>query len=127
MPFRCAVGKIANMGDINTLSSVVSAVCAVIGVVIAIAGLARSPTEIRSETHAVISARLLYAFLLTTSGWILVVLSFLWIFDPLGPLLTDRESFQIVGVMAALPAFLILRFGASLLSKRASKRGADAP
>lgn len=101
--------------DVNTVASVVSAVCAVIGVAIAAVGLSRAPALDEVSPQPPLSARALYAFLLISSGWVLAVLSFLWIMDPFGPIVTEREDFQIAGIMVSLPALLILRAGFDLL------------
>lgn len=101
--------------DVNTVASVVSAACAIIGVVIAAVGLSRAPAPDAVGPQRPLSARALYAFLLISSGWVLAVLSFLWIMDPFGPIVTEREYFQIEGIMVSLPALLILRAGFDLL------------
>jgi hypothetical protein len=101
--------------NVTTIASVVSAACAVIGVVIGVLGLSRPQAAIDAKGKPILSSHALYAFLLTSSGWVLAVLSFLWVLEPFGPFITEREYFQIVGIMVALPALMILRSGMRLL------------
>lgn len=108
-------------GGVNTIASVVSAICAIVGVLIGAAGLLRASPPGQSTQRRILSARTLYAFLLTSSGWVLAVLSFLWLVEPFGTYIARREYFQIAGIMVALPALLILREGIRLLSTEAGR------
>jgi hypothetical protein len=98
---------------ISAIAGVISAVCAVIGV----QGLrtAREPQGPTDGAPAAISSRALFAFLLVCSGWTLGVLSFLWVVQPYGSYLRRDDYMQIVGIIAGLPAFIVLMSGLDMI------------
>src|SRR4051794_31539100 len=95
--------------EISAITGIVSAVCAIVS----IRSLA-APREVEvpeGQSCPIISTQSLFAFLLACSGWCLAVLSYLWIFKPYGSYIRRDEYVQIIGVVVALPACLILLAG----------------
>jgi hypothetical protein len=98
---------------ISAITGVVSAICAVVSVV----GIRSSVEESLqgTQSHAGVSTRSIFSFLLVSSGWTLCVLSFIWIVQPYGRYMRHEDYVQIIGIIFGLPAFLLTsRFEANL-------------
>jgi hypothetical protein len=101
--------------EISAIAGVISAVCAVVSI-----GYLSANRETRREHEGsshLLTARSLFSFLLATSGWMLLVLSWLWIFEPFGPYVRRDEYLQLVGIVLALPALLVFVWGWRLHSE----------
>jgi len=90
---------------INGITGVVSAICALIGLWYMVVPHKK---ELDGQyKNRIISVDRFMVFLLACSGWVLCCLSFLWFFEPLGSLVSDREFKQFYAVLMAFPAIVI--------------------
>ena len=112
-----------NWDAVNGITGLVSAVCAVIGLIIQ----PKAHTEeITSGGGGPLLPRRYFAsFLLVSSGWALCSLCFLLVFEPFGPYVSDRNYIKFYGVVLSVPAFLILRCGVSIAAHDNEKSGRD--
>ncbi|MCP5351597.1 MAG: hypothetical protein H6926_00175 [Chromatiales bacterium] len=102
--------------DWETLNGITGVISA-IGALGSLAYLfTHSPQEQAPEgQHSVLSMHKLMSFLLACSGWVLCCLSFLWVFEPYGLLISDRDYQHFFGIMLSFPAFLILLYGLTVM------------
>lgn len=96
----------------SAVAGIVSAICAIIS----IAHKLRRPANPSSNdsSRSVLVDRL-SSLLLASSGWTLLVLSFLWIFEPFGGYVTEAEGLQAFGVIVGFPALVLFSWGVDSL------------
>ena len=103
-----------NWEVINGISTVVSAICATISLTYML-----YPQKKREKSlERLISLEKFMHFLLASSGWILVCMSFLWVFEPYGTFPIESEYRNFYGVLLSFPALIILITGIKLLQTR---------
>lgn len=96
-----------NWEQANGIATIVSAVCAVISL-----GYMLIPHKSREQQpYRAISLDKFMHFLLASSGWVLVCISILWIFEPFGPFPLDRQYKQFYGILLSFPAVVIFMTG----------------
>lgn len=104
---------------VNEITGVISAACAVLGVI-----MQRNapPALTHYDRHQLLSRRRPASFLLASSGSALCCLCFLLVFEPYGRFISHREYIQFYGVVLCVPALLTLRFGVLLANQEETAR-----
>lgn len=97
---------------INGITGIISAVGAFSGV--GYVAFGRNKKE-ASNSNEPLTLGKLASFSIACSGWALCCLAFLWVMEPYGPYVTDREYQQFFGIIISFPALIVLLFGISLL------------
>lgn len=101
---------------INGITGIVSALCALMGVgYFAIPKTDDKLKQGRRLTDKVI------VYIVVCSGWILCCLSYLWMFEPYGGIVTNSEYQKFFGVILSFPAIILFFFGLGLLSKETNQ------
>jgi hypothetical protein len=114
---------LVNWDAVNGITGLVSAVCAVIGLVIQ--SRAHSEEITSGGGGSLLPRRYLASFLLVSSGWALCSLCFLLVFEPFGSYVSDRDYIKFYGIVLSVPAFLILRCGISMAERDNGTSGRD--
>ena len=97
---------------VNGITGIVSAIAAVVSV--AYIRVSKLPTT-EGDGLAALSSYQLASFIIVCSGWALCCLAGLWVFEPFGSYPSPSEYQQLFGVILALPALILLKFGVELL------------
>jgi len=93
---------------INGVTGIVSAVGAFSGIRFVAFGKEENSSNVFGKKK-------LASFTIASSGWALCCLTFLWVMEPYGPFVTDRDYQQFFGIILAFPAIVILLFGINLM------------
>ena len=102
---------------VNGITGIVSAVCAVVS--LAYLGFeSRRPANI--ERHSILSMHRFMSLVLASSGWALLCLSGLWIFEPFGCCPMDEDYLKLYGVVIAFPAGVLFLAGIKLMQPGAA-------
>lgn len=97
---------------INGIAGIVSAVCAVVS--LAYLGFeGRRSTSV--QRHPILSMHRFMSLVLASSGWALLCLSGLWIFEPFGCCPMDEDYLKFYGVVIAFPAGVLFLAGIKLM------------
>ncbi len=96
---------------INGITGIISAVCSVLGV--GYFGI-KGKSQIGLSDH-VLTFPMFMSFLLISSGWALLCLCGLWVFEPFGSYIRNDQYLKFYGVVLVLPSLMILKFGVSAL------------
>jgi hypothetical protein len=88
---------------ISAITGTISALCD-----IRAAGTTETANQKPPTSPSVLPPNKGHAFLVRTAAWCLGCASFLWITQPYGVFISDRERTEIMGWFLAGPAFLIL-------------------
>lgn len=111
---------------INGITGFISAIGAFSGIGFVAFGREKEETKF---SHSLISLQKLASFTIACSGWALCCLAFLWVAEPYGPFVTDRNYQQFFGIILAFPALVIFAFGVNLLQdgerNKSSKKDAQ--
>lgn len=79
----------------------------------------------KSDSHPLLignaNLQKLASLTVVCSGWVLCCLAFLWIMEPYGSHITDREYQQFFGVILSLPAIVVFLLGFKMLQSRSEK------
>lgn len=97
---------------VNGIAGVVSAICAVVSLVYLGFESRRSATF---ERHAILSMHRFMSLVLASSGWALLCLSGLWIFEPFGCCPMDEDYLKLYGAVIAFPAGVLFLAGIKLM------------
>lgn len=99
--------------QLNAITGLVSAVCAVLSFVYF---NNTKPLSENAQAIPILSTYKLISFLLGWSGWCLACLSFLWFFQPFGSFPSEEDYKKFYAVVIAFPAMVFLNVGISLMS-----------
>jgi hypothetical protein len=91
---------------ISAISGTISALCDVSEARHEAQTEQRHPGSMRVRSQFQFDAVL--SFLLRSIGWCLLVLSFVWIFEPFGSYVSDRDWLKVFGAMVGMPALVLL-------------------
>ncbi|EGR3370858.1 hypothetical protein DMJ37_23910 [Vibrio parahaemolyticus] len=99
---------------LNGVTGVISAICSVLGL-----GYFGRKYRYDTETsQRILSVPKFMAFLLSSAGWSLLCLCGLWVLEPFGSHIDDREYLTFYGVVLAYPSLMIFMFGLSVLEEQ---------
>lgn len=99
---------------LNGVTGVISAICSILGL-----GYFGRKSKYENETSGrILSMPKFMAFLLSSAGWSLLCLSGLWVLEPFGSFVDDREYLTFYGVVLAYPSLMIFMFGLSVLEEQ---------
>lgn len=97
---------------INGIAGIVSAVCAVVS--LAYLGF-EGWRSTSIQRHPILSVHRFMSLVLAGSGWALLCLSGLWIFEPFGCCPMDEDYLKLYGVVIAFPAGVLFLEGIKLM------------
>ena len=98
---------------VNGITGIVSAICAIFSLVYF--NNVEAEIETNQKQSTILSKYQLMSFMLFCSGWCLLCLAFLWIAEPYGVIISDREYLNFFGFLISLPAIIILFYSFKLL------------
>ena len=101
-----------NWEVLNGVTGLVSAICAVAG--IAYLGISKSDHH---QSTSFVNTRKVASFIVVCSGWALCCLSFLWVIEPFGSFVSDKDYQKFFGIILGLPAIIIFIFGLDVMQE----------
>ncbi|MCR9772576.1 hypothetical protein ACP6H9_22155 [Vibrio harveyi] len=96
---------------VNGITGLISAICSVFG----ISYFGTRSNHAAVENHRVLSFPRLMAFLVCSAGWTILCLCGLWLFEPFGSFVSDKEYLKFYAIVIAFPALAVFLFGIELL------------
>jgi len=108
---------------VSAVSGVVSAVVAVISLILLVRGGGKAP-----PVSGYAAKRTLLHYLLFCSAWVLLVIAYNWIFVPFGNYLSRESERKLYGVMIIVPALMLGSYALNRLGfvrarRRSESRG----
>lgn len=104
---------------VSGISGVISAVVALIS----FGNLALSRK--RQKTNGILGAQPAH-YLLFCSGWVLLVISYNWCFEPFGPFIMRHDEKKLYGAMLGVPALMVTLFAFKKLNVSPPEKKNDA-